>query len=103
MSAARLADMLKIGMVELASLAGVSRATLSRKPTTPSADRALSPIARVLAMAADMSGSPERAALWFKHQPLPGWAGKTARDLIAEGRAQDVMDYLEAVRAGVHA
>lgn len=41
-----------------------------------------------------MAGSTERAAPWFKHQPLPGWAGRATRDLVADGRAQDVVENL---------
>lgn len=81
----------------------MSRVTLARRPTTAVADRALSPLARILAMATKMASPTERAAPWFKHQPLHGWAGRTARDLVADGRAQDVLDYLEAAHAGVHA
>lgn len=103
LSPARVAAALRIGVAELTQLARVSRATLARRATTAVADRALSPLARILAMATDMAGSTERAALWFKHQPLPGWAGRTARDLVADDRAQDALDYLEATRAGVHA
>ena len=98
-----MASSLHLGIAELATLVGATRATLSRLPVTPAAERALSPLAGVLAMAAEMAGSIDRAALWFKHQPLPGWGGKTARDLVAAGRTQDVLDYLEASRAGVYA
>ena len=54
-------------------------------------------------MAAEMAGDEGRAAIWFKHQPIPGWAGKTAADLVRERRADRVIAYLEAVRAGVYA
>jgi uncharacterized protein (DUF2384 family) len=103
LSPQRIAATLHIGMAELAAIVGASRATLSRRPPTSTADRALSPVARILIMAAEMSGTLERATLWFKHQPLPGWSGKTARDLVTEGGAQQVLDYLEATRAGVYA
>ena len=103
LSPRRMASSLHLGIAELATLVGATRATLSRLPVTPAAERALSPLAGVLAMAAEMAGSIDRAALWFKHQPLPGWGGKTARDLVAAGRTQDVLDYLEASRAGVYA
>ncbi len=49
-------------------------------------DQALSPVVRILAMVTDMAGDESRAAIWFKHQPIPGWAGKTAYDLVAEER-----------------
>lgn len=103
LSARKLAEALHIGMAELAGIVGASRATLSRLPVTAAADRALSPVARILAMASEMSGAADRAALWFKHQPLPGWAGKTARDLVGEGKADAVLAYLEATRAGIYA
>ncbi len=103
LSPKRLGTVLHLGIAELSALVGASRATLSKLPVTPAADRALSPLARILAMAAEMSGSMDRASLWFKHQPLPGWAGKTARDLVAAGDAQAVLDYLEASRAGIYA
>ena len=102
LSAQRIASALHIGIAELARLSGVSRATLSRMPVTSAADRALSPIARILAMAGEMTGSVERASIWFKHQPLPGWGGATSRDLVAEGKASSVLAYLEATRAGVY-
>ena len=44
-----------------------------------------------------------RAVIWFKHQPIPGWAGKTAYDLVGEGKSDKVLAYLEAVRSGVYA
>lgn len=27
---------------------------------------------------ATMAGEEGRAVIWFKHQPIPGWAGKTS-------------------------
>jgi hypothetical protein len=58
---------------------------------------------RILAMAGEMAGGSERAAIWFKHQRIPGWAGKTAQDLVREGKADKVLAYLEAVRSSVPA
>jgi hypothetical protein len=58
---------------------------------------------RILTQAEEMAGSEQWAAIWFKHQPIPGWAGKTASDLVHEGKAEQVLAYLEAVRSGVYA
>ena len=60
-------------------------------------------VGNILAMATEMTGDEEEAVAWFKHQPIPGWAGKTAYDLVGEGEAPRVQEYLEAVRAGVYA
>ena len=103
LSARRVAESLGVNLSELAELAGVARNTLAAKVGGRKADAALSPIVRILAMAGEMAGDEQRAAIWFKHQPIPGWAGKTAYDLVREGKADKVLAYLEAVRSGVYA
>jgi len=103
LSARRVADLLGVNLGELASLVGVARNTLAAKAGARKVDAALSPVVRILAMAGEMAGDEQRAAIWFKHQPIPGWAGKTAYDLVGEGKADKVLAYLEAVRSGVYA
>lgn len=103
LSPRRVAELLGVTMTELAGLIGVARNTLAAKSGARKVDAALSPVVRVLAMAGEMAGSEERAAIWFKHQPIPGWGGKTAYDLMREGKADKVLAYLEAVRSGVYA
>lgn len=103
LSAHRVAALLGVTNSELARLAGIARNTLTAKSGARKVDQALSPIVRILAMATEMAGDESRAVIWFKHQPIPGWAGKTAYDLIAEGKSDKVLVYLEAVRSGVYA
>ena len=102
-SARRSAGLLGVTLSELAALAGVARNTLTAKTGARRVDVALSPIVRILALAAEMAGDDPRAAIWFKHQPIPGWAGKTAYELVRERKADKVLAYLEAVRSGVYA
>lgn len=103
LDARRVAGALGVTLTELAALAGVARNTLTARSGARKVDAALSPIVRILAMAGEMAGGEDRAAIWFKHQPIPGWAGKTACDLVREGKADRVLAYLEAVRSGVYA
>lgn len=103
LSPRRVAESLGLTLSELARLAGIARNTLTAASGARKADEALSPIVRIVSMAAEMAGDETRAVIWFKHQPLPGWAGKSAYDLVGEGRADAVLAYLEAVRAGVYA
>lgn len=103
LSPQRVAEQLGVTLTELAKLAGVARNTLTGKTSARRVDAALSPLVRILAMASEMTGDQRRAAIWFKHQPIPGWAGKTAHDLVREGEAGKVLAYLEAVRSGVYA
>lgn len=103
LSAHKLASTLGLSLADLAALAGASYDQIAAGGDARLADAALSPVVRILALASEMAGSEARAALWFKHQPIPGWAGKTAYDLVAEQQAGKVLNYLEAVRSGVYA
>jgi uncharacterized protein (DUF2384 family) len=103
LSARLVSELLGVTQSEVAKLIGVARNTLAAASGARKVDQALSPVVRILAMAAEMAGDEARAALWFKHQPIPGWAGKTAYDLVGEGKADKVLAYLEAVRSGVYA
>ncbi|ODT22289.1 MAG: transcriptional regulator [Kaistia sp. SCN 65-12] len=103
LSARRVSEQLGVTQSELARLVGVARNTLAARSGARKVDQALSPVVRILAMASEMAGDENRAVIWFKHQPIPGWAGKTAYDLVGEGKADKVLAYLEAVRSGVYA
>ncbi|MER8704323.1 MbcA/ParS/Xre antitoxin family protein [Mesorhizobium sp. M0323] len=103
LSPRRVAELLGVNTTELAGLTGLARNTLAAESGARKVDAALSPIVRILAMAGEMAGDEHRAAIWFKHQPIPGWAGKTAYDLVREGKTDMVLAYLEAVRSGIYA
>jgi len=48
-------------------------------------------------------GSPNLARDWFDTEPLPGFRGATARQIVAAGNGQWVLDYIAAVDAGIFA
>ncbi len=43
------------------------------------------------------------AYAWYRSEPLPGFDGRTAMQLVQEGKAQQVLEYIDAVDAGVFA
>lgn len=100
---ARLSEQLGLRPSELAKLVGLVPSSRRSRSKARKLDAAFTLIARILATATEMAGDESRAAIWFKHQPIAGWSGKTAYDLVGEGKGDDVLAYLEAVRAGVHA
>lgn len=102
LSARRVSEKLGLPLADIAAMIGVARTTLTARSGMRKVDAALSPLVRIIAMAAEMAGGEDRAAIWFKHQPLPGWGGKTALDLVRDGQGGKVLDYLESVRAGVY-
>lgn len=48
-------------------------------------------------------GSWREAVIWFVWAQLPGFGGASARRLVNQGRAADVLEYLDAVDAGIFA
>ncbi|WP_199097666.1 antitoxin Xre/MbcA/ParS toxin-binding domain-containing protein [Dyella sp. ASV21] len=55
----------------------------------------------MLVIAAVESISGDRAkAVWWLSQPLATFGGKTALELNAEGRANDVIRYLQSFESG---
>ena len=43
------------------------------------------------------------AYAWYRSEPLPGFSGQTAMQLVRSGRADEVLEYIDAVDAGVYA
>jgi hypothetical protein len=43
------------------------------------------------------------AYAWYRSEPLPGFSGQTAMQLVLSGQVDDVLEYIDAVDAGVHA
>lgn len=97
----RLARRLAIADAELGRLVGFEGSTRAAKQASEKVDAALSTIETILATWAEIAG--EEAAIRFKSHPLPGWSGKTAYELVAEGSGPLVLEYLGAAKAGVYA
>lgn len=100
----RVGKALRVSLAEVARLAKVHRNTLAQRPDSPVVQERLGEVARVVAAAADMlEGDTGRAVVWFRHQPLSGFDGATAAELIAAGHADAVLAHLEMLRNGVYA
>ncbi len=54
----------------------------------------------VMIAATAVSGDADLAEKWFRNHPIDAFQGKTANQLVLEGRANDVLRYLEMLEAG---
>lgn len=96
---------LKTTKADLARTLGISRESLSKRsresalPTQMRLKEALEILLRVRLWA----GSLPAAYAWFRAQPLAPFGGKTAEDLIKEGKAWQVREYLSMVAEGGYA
>lgn len=99
----RVGAALGIPLTRLAELAQVHRNTLTRHPDAPAVQDRLGEIARIVSTAAELTGDQGRAIIWFRHQPLSGFGGATAEELVAEGQGRAVLAHLAMLRDGVYA
>ena len=96
------ATRLGITQAESAELTGVNRRSFYRQSGLRKLDEAVRPLISILNLAGEMPGSDQREALWFKHQPIPGWAVKTAFDLVSERKSDRILAYLKSVQSGIY-
>lgn len=99
----RVGALLGLPMSRLAELAQVHRNTLTRHPEAPAVQERLGEMARIISSAAELTGDEGRAVIWFRHQPLSGFGGATAEELVGEGQGRAVIAHLAMLRDGGYA
>lgn len=103
LDAAKLAATLKMSLGELAEMVGVSRNTLAAKVLGPKARDALEPVVRILSIASEIGGGEDRAAFWFRYNPIVYLEGRTAKDHVERGEAEMVLLHLRNLVNGGYA
>jgi hypothetical protein len=100
-----IADRLLTTVDDVARSTGLGRDALSRKDriAQPRTQTRLREMMEILNRVAPRFGSDLLAYAWYRSEPLAGFGGKTAMHLVREGRADAVMDYIDAVDAGLYA
>ncbi|WEX75028.1 MbcA/ParS/Xre antitoxin family protein [Sinorhizobium numidicum] len=90
---------------EVARTAGLGKDAVQRKDRVQSdkTQRRLREMVEIVNKAEPRFGSALIAYAWYRSEPLPGFSGQTAMQLVRSGRADDVLDYIDAVDAGIHA
>ncbi|MCF7990056.1 MAG: MbcA/ParS/Xre antitoxin family protein [Thiohalocapsa sp.] len=101
----RLAELLHVTKGELARATGLSRDAVSKRARaeSPKTQQRLRDTVDIISRAVPWTGSTARAFAWFRSQPLPSFGDKTAEDLLKEGRARAVKDYLSRIADGGYA
>ena len=101
----RIAETLRTTSEEVARTAGLGKDAVQRRDRLRSdrTQRRLREMVEVINKVEPRFGSALMAYAWYRSEPLPGFSGQTAMQLARSGRADDVLDYIDAVDAGVHA
>lgn len=101
----KIAEALRTTSEEVARTAGLGKDAVQRKERVRSdrTQRRLRQMVEVINKVEPRFGSALMAYAWYRSEPLPGFSGRTAMQLVRDGRADEVFDYIDAVDAGVHA
>lgn len=102
---ARIASLLRTSTEEVAMTVGLSKDALQRRSRINSdrTQRRLRELVEILNKVEPRFGSQLMAYAWFRSEPLAGFDNWTAMQLVQDGKAQQVLDYIDAVDAGVFA
>jgi uncharacterized protein (DUF2384 family) len=101
----KMAAALRTSAEEIATTVGLGKDAVQRRSRVHSdkTQRRLRELAEVLNKVTPRFGSELMAYAWYRSEPLPGFDGRTAMQLVREGKAQQVLEYIDAVDAGVFA
>ena len=84
----------------LASRAHVHRVTVNRAQGAEKLQTYLREAVRVMGAAADINGNFQDAAFWFRNEPISAFNFRTPEQLVSEGRAEDLLNYVQSLHAG---
>jgi len=96
----RVGAALKMSVADMSRVTRLHRNTLTRTPGSPSVQARVGEVARIVAQAAEIIGDDGRAAVWFRHQPLAGFDGATAEELVSAGHGEAVLKHLDTLADG---
>lgn len=100
----KIADAFRTTSEEVARTAGLGKDAIQRKDRVRSdrTQRRLREMVEIINKVEPRFGSALMGYAWYRSEPLPGFSGQTAMQLVRSGRADEVLDYIDAVDAGVH-
>ena len=100
LSPRRFSEVLSIDLQTLADQAHVHRNTVARAPGAKALQDFIREALRVIKAATDLNGELPRALWWYRNEPLAVFKYQTAERLVSQGRADDVLSYVESLEAG---
>lgn len=95
------ASALRMDIQTLASRAHVHRSTITRGQGAEKLQSFLRDAIRVLGVAADINGNLPDALFWFRNEPIPPFDYQTPEQLVSAGRTDDLVRYVQSLKAGV--
>ena len=101
----RLAGVLQVTETELAAAVGLCGDSGPGQSwhDSPEGQSRLNWLVELLERVTPWAGDPRAAYAWYCSQPIAGFGGMTAQDLVKAGRTSAVETYLDRIAAGGYA
>lgn len=101
----KIAAILLTTQEDVAKTVGLGRDAVLRRDRirTDKTQRRLREMVEIINKVTPRFGSPLMAYAWYRSEPLSGFAGQSAMRLSLDGRSAEVLEYIDAVDAGIHA
>jgi hypothetical protein len=96
----KFSEALHIQLQDLAKLAGVHRTTVSDSPTNAKLQGYLRDAVRAMSAAYEVTADRARAIFWFRNTPIREFTHRTAEQLVAMGKTDAVISYLQSSATG---
>ncbi|WP_280564200.1 DUF2384 domain-containing protein [Chromohalobacter sp. 48-RD10] len=94
------ASALGMDIQTLAARAHVHRTTINRAQGAEKLQSFLRDVLRVLGAAADINGKLPDVLFWFRNEPISTFDYQPPEQLVSEGRADDLLRYVQSLKAG---
>ncbi|OYX00898.1 MAG: hypothetical protein B7Z14_07695 [Bosea sp. 32-68-6] len=90
---------LLLSKADLGHLAGLSSDTIKKRDrlAAPAPQKRLNEMMQILLRVQPWAGSGAQALAWYRAQGIPSFGDMTAAQLVKQGRANDVLDYLDRI------
>lgn len=101
----KIAPVLRKANEEVARWVGLGKDAVQRRERVSfdETQRRLREMVEIINKVEPRFGSYLMAYAWFRSEPLPGFSGRTTMQLVQDGLAGYVLEYIDAVDAGISA
>lgn len=100
-----IAEAYHLNVGEISVLSGLPKSTLERRARAfgKRSQARLRQMMSVMSRAESLSGSRMHAYAWYRSTPIPSLGNLTAQELVAQGKGEAVMSYLNRLAEGGYA
>lgn len=100
-----LADAFSMSKAQLAETAGLAPEVFQKgsRRDCPKAQGRVREMLEIISLVQGWAGSPVQAMAWYRAEPIPAFAGRTAEALVKSGNATAVRDYVDHLATGGYA